>query len=213
MGIISWEILWFSQTFGAFPLEYTDDTEKGLRLKFSSKLYYWSLISYTLVISTSMTATVRVVIHENLLPGKRHSSTFPLFLDSFALCLLAIAVFSSQTRKYNVFGEMCSILETIHKRLELKTKDPVTKRKVYFILFYTTIVLALTYIVRSHHVPDYWLYFLFHITYYTQVSLFLQFTFVCCSLNQQFIIINGKIREEGMKQQHRRTSGSNLSLL
>lgn len=212
MGIISWEILWLSQTFGAFPLEYTDDKETGLRLTFSSKLYYWSLISYTLVISTSMAAIVHA-LHGTLLPGERHSSTFPLLLDSFALCLLAIAVFSSQTRKYNVFGEMCSILETIHKRLKLKTKDPVTKRKVYFILFYTTIVLALTYIVRSHHVPNYWLYFLFHINYYTQVSLFLQFTFVCCSLNQQFIIINGKIREEAMKQQHRRTSGTNLSLL
>lgn len=212
MGIISREILWFIQTFGAFPLEYTDDKETGLRLTFSSKLYYWSLISYTLVISTSMIAMVHA-LHETLLPGKRRSSTFPLFLDSFALCLLAIAVFSSQTRKYKVFAEMCSILETIHKRLELKTKDPVTKRKVYFFLFYTTVVLALTYIVRSHHVPDYWSYFLFHITYYTQVSLFLQFTFVCCSLNQQFIIINRKIREEAMKQQHRRTSGSNLSLL
>lgn len=209
MGIISWEILWFSQTFGAFPLEYTDDKETGLRWRFSSKLYYWSLISYTLVISTSMAAIVHA-LHVTLLSDERHSSTFPLFLDSFALCLLAIAVFSSQTRKYKVFAEMCSILETIHKRLKLKTKDPVTKRKVYFILFYTTIVLASTYVVRSHHVPDYWLYFLFHIIYYSQVSLFLQFTFVCCSLNQRFMIINGKIREEAMKQQHRRTSGSNL---
>lgn len=212
MGIIPCEILWFSQTFGAFPLEYTGDKETGLRLTFSSKLYYWSLISYTLVISTSMIAIVHA-LHETLLPSDRHSSTFPLFLDSFTLCLLAIAVFSSQTRKYKVFAEMCSILETIHKRLELKTKDPVTKRKVYFLLFYTTVVLALTYIVRSHHVPDYWSFFLFHITYYSQVSLFLQFTFVCCSLSQQFIIINGKIQEEAMKQQHRRTSGSNLSLL
>lgn len=203
MGIIPREILWFSQTFGALPLKYTDDTETGLRLTFSSKLYYWSLISYGIVTSTSMAAIV-YVFHETLQPGP---SNFPLFFDSFSLCLLAIAVVSSQTRKYNVFEEVCTILETIDKRLELETKGSETKHKVYFILFYTTIVLALTYMVRSPHVPNYWLYSLFHITYYTQVSLFLQFTFICCSLNQQFTIINGKIREEAMKQQHRRTSG------
>lgn len=195
MRFIPTELLIFCQIFGAMPLKYTKGSKKKSSLEYSPKLQLWGLFFITILTGMSC-FSLYSKFTEHPFKTMSYSYAIATVLDIVPLNLMAVVIAVATSRQYEMFLEMCHIVERFDNILRLKIYPQKARLKVLMVCVYTTAVLVMTLAKRSQAVPRYWVYFCYRATYYVQAALFLQFTFICNTLATRFAVINSKFREE-----------------
>ncbi|KAG8265799.1 hypothetical protein J6590_086276 [Homalodisca vitripennis] len=195
--------LWFSRIFGSLPLEYSYGTSGIETLKFSITGFISGLTLFLLQVALSgitMFLAVTEKIEEYPLVSLDSVSKLTIIVYSITLQVTAAVVFLCFVWNYFRFVDICKTLYWVHCRLYNKAPEIKDRINAIVVSIVTGIILiTLTYLYNINHVetltstisssPVILLYF-------TQVGLYVHFTYVTQSIASGFRMVSTRVKEE-----------------
>lgn len=199
MYTIPREIIFLSQVFGIFPMQYTKNSRGELNIEFSPNIFRWSLILIPFL-SIGSYFTLFLDLAEFFNHGKSHVSSMTgvvaAVISNIPANITIVVFFATAYRNYPKYIEMSQILEKIDDNLQLKIKNPKISFKFIFTFTFVSTIIGISFYKDFHKNPFLCSNSYVRCFYYFQVTLFLHFTFVVETITARFRMINEKIKEE-----------------
>lgn len=202
MYIIPREIIFLSQVFGIFPMQYTKNSRGELNIEFSPTSFKWSLILIPFL-SIGSYFTLFLDLAEFFNHGKSHVSSITgvvaALVSNIPANIMIVVFFITAYRNYPKYIEMSQILDKIDDNLQLKIKNPKISFKFVFTFMFISTIIGISFYKDFHKNPFMCSNSYARCFYYFQATLFLHFTFVVETITVRFRMINEKIKEEVLR--------------